>query len=149
MELMWIIYAVDTFTGSPLPTFHFIMVVLLLIIVISFIARLVFWEDGKEASREGVVNFQSKLFHSKLVWGFVFYSLIFAPTINGLVPERGTAYKMMAGYGVQTAMENESVRSISSKSLQVLENAMDEYLLESSPTIKAAAKATLKEAISK
>ena len=52
---------------------------------------------------------------------------------NSLLPTKDTAYKMLAAYGVTELVKSEDVRRLGSKSLEVLERAMDSYIGESPP----------------
>ena len=45
-----------------------------------------------------------------------------------LMPSKDTAYKMLAAYGVAEIADNERVKNLGGKSLEVLEQAMDDYL---------------------
>ena len=48
--------------------------------------------------------------------------------IFSILPSKSTLYTMAAAYGVQTAAENQNVQRLAGKSLQLLEDKLDEYL---------------------
>lgn len=48
--------------------------------------------------------------------------------VFAILPSKSTMYTMAAAYGVQTAAENPNVQRLAGKSLQLLEDKLDEYL---------------------
>ena len=135
MDLLWIIYLVDTFTGNPIPTFSF----LAFIIGFALICAAAFWLAlalDKDVHRkppkeeEKLTSILSQILKSKVLWGIMFWSIILAPLLNSFIPSRDTAYKMLAAYGVQEIMVTDEAKKIGSKSLEVLDKAMSDYLGE-------------------
>jgi len=56
--------------------------------------------------------------------------LVFLSLIVVFVPSKQTAYAMLAAYGLQEISQTEEAKRIGSKSVQVIEKALDEYLKE-------------------
>jgi hypothetical protein len=64
----------------------------------------------------------------------IYFSIYFVvSTLSFLAPDRETSYTMLAAYGVQSAMESVQLQGVASKSLQLLEARIGEYLEESAP----------------
>lgn len=60
--------------------------------------------------------------------------LVYVLNLAGsLIPNKDTAYKMLAAYGVLELSKTEEVRALGAKSMAVLEKAMSSYL-EEQPT---------------
>lgn len=59
------------------------------------------------------------------------WSIIGLPSlllVASFLPSKSTMYTMAAAYGVQSVAENPNVQRVAGKSLQVLEDKLDEYL---------------------
>ncbi len=125
MELMWIIYLIDTLTGRGVDAIGIVLPILGgCVYAFSFILESEQSIDKEQAQTARRVSVR------------VFVSVIF---ITLLLPNNSTAYKMLAAYGVtevyQAASESERVQKLAGKSLQVLDKAMDSYL-EDAPKSK-------------
>lgn len=135
MDLIWIIYFVDTFTGSPIPTFSFLAFVIGVVLICAAISWLVLTlDEGVQRNisegQEKLVSLLSQVLKSKVLWGVMFWSILLAPLLNSFIPSRDTAYKMLAAYGVQEIMVTDEAKKIGNKSLEVLDKAMSDYLGE-------------------
>ncbi len=53
-----------------------------------------------------------------------------------IIPDKHTSYAILAAYGVESIVTNEKVQEFGSKSLDVLEKAMEDYLKEDAPEPK-------------
>jgi len=53
-----------------------------------------------------------------------------------IIPDKNTSYAILAAYGVESIATNERVQEFGSKSLDVLEKAMEDYLKEDAPAPK-------------
>jgi hypothetical protein len=65
----------------------------------------------------------------KSLWPLKVFLFVSIPLIF-FIPNKDTAYKMLAAYEVQSIIENPEVQKLGGKSLDVLNKAMDEYLQE-------------------
>ncbi len=72
-----------------------------------------------------------RLFLRKPVWKKLMIFGISILFLSNFIPERDTAYKMLAAYGVEEAIKLPQVQGVADKSFQVLNKAMDDYLKES------------------
>ena len=110
MDLVWIIYAVDTLTpGDGMAFLSFALLVLLCVCGVA-------WVDDESRNVLKQLPYKTLLAISVM---YISYTV--------LVPSKATAYKMLAAYGVQQVVDNPDVKRIAGKSLDVLEKAMDEY----------------------
>lgn len=123
-NLIWIIYLIDT----VLNTVGGLKVLLIVLTVISSIVLFgVFLHitlDMKGEGKREALNTFFKWFKKGYVPLFVSVLLL------GLIPNKSTAYKMLAVYGVDELAQVEEVQNISEKSLKVIHKIMDEYLEE-------------------
>lgn len=64
-------------------------------------------------------------FYKKLAKPLILFVLIAV-----FIPSKQTAYTMLAAYGLQEIAQTEEAKRVGSKSIQVIEKALDEYLTE-------------------
>ena len=126
MSLVWVIYLIDVIC-QPWGGLGFIIFIATLIFtVISIFSA--FTTDEPESSTESEVI---RLFLQKPVWKKLMIFGISILFLSNFIPERDTAYKMLAAYGVEEAIKLPQVQGVADKSFQVLNKAMDDYLKES------------------
>lgn len=119
MNLMWLIYAVDTLTpsGGMFVLTILLVIASIVITVIGAVAKLP--SSGKDEDSKAFLKYcPFKTMYAVTAVMFLYCTL---------APSKDTAYKMVAAYGVQTVAENPDVKRLAGKSLEVLERAMDEY----------------------
>ena len=124
MNLVTIIYLADivpTALRLPLVMSAFVLVVSAVICLIQM--------DVYDNDQEDSTYYKGKRFiqNAASFKPYVIAWLAFA-FINSLIPSSGTAYKMMAAYGVTEIAKTEEMRSLGGKSLEVLDKAMSDYL---------------------
>jgi len=134
MDLMWIIYFIDGFAGNPFPAAGTAFILGFFALVFSLITGvLAASKDTGTSDSEDWENFWAGISGSRPLrwaWVVVFSIWIIGGTLNAIIPEKDTAYKMLAAYGVTELAQNERVQELGGKSLEVLEQAMDKYLKE-------------------
>ncbi len=116
MDLFWIIYFIDVFDVSKGAGFlTFIAVFGLFMGIVIKIAH------GNDNEVAAVLTCRTYVSITVLLFLFSFFA-----------PNKDTAYKMLAAYGVTeayaAAQESDKVQAIAGKSLKVLEKALDDYL---------------------
>lgn len=121
MSLVWVIYLIDVvcqpWVGVGFLTFAGTLVCVYLTVSSCFTT-----DKDDEAFR---------LFLRKPVWKKLMIFGISILFLSNFIPERDTAYKMLAAYGVEEAIKLPQVQGVADKSFQVLNKAMDDYLKES------------------
>jgi hypothetical protein len=121
MSLVWIIYLIDVICDSHLIGFlGFIGAVLW---CFGFVGSCIAKNRPDDDEAQTYLRFYESMLTFKIVVS-LFIILAF------LIPSKDTAYKMLAAYGVETIVANEDVQRMGSKSLQIIEKAMDNYLKE-------------------
>lgn len=117
MELMWVIYLIDTITAGLGGLIAFLIITGLTTLLILGIVCI---------NEEEFVN----------VWFIkqTAISLLVLSILAVFIPTKDTAYKMLAAYGVtevyQAASQSEDVQRLAGKSLKMIEKTMDSYLKE-------------------
>lgn len=123
MEFAFIIYFINVIcqswfgTGALLCLFG--LVSLGLVVCSMFTTE----EPLSDKDDEGL-----RLFFRKKCWKWIAslcFSILF---LSNFIPDRDTAYTMLAAYGVQEVAQMPQVQATASKSLEVLNKAMDQYL---------------------
>ena len=126
MSLVWVIYLIDVicqpWVGVGILTFGGTLVCAGLTVGSCFTTDKQELFSDDEAFR---------LFLRKPVWKKLMIFGISILFLSNFIPERDTAYKMLAAYGVEEAIKLPQVRGVADKSFQVLNKAMDDYLKES------------------
>ena len=126
MSLVWVIYLIDV-VCQP-----WVGVSVLLIISTLVFGGLTlggcFTTDKEERCSSDEAF---RLFLRKPVWKKLMIFGISILFLSNFIPERDTAYKMLAAYGVEEAIKLPQVQGVADKSFQVLNKAMDDYLKES------------------
>lgn len=124
MNLIWIIYLIDVFTGSI--GMQLLTALLVCSVFIGLIMRVCCDPEGYSRSeyKSGVaLTTKYSTIPAAIMMVFLF-----------LTPSKDTAYKMLAAYGVieayTAAADSEKVQALAGKSLSVLEKAMDNYIEE-------------------
>lgn len=118
MELAFIIYLIDVLCGKGL-SFLLALTSMLGLLWFTYVYLYIFVGDERE-SEEAKLTLERSKKGKKYIW-IALLLLVF-------IPSEKTAYKMLAAYGVQSIVENPKVQELGSKSLQVLEKAMNEYI---------------------
>ncbi len=117
MDLMWIIYFIDVVCGLHWP---FIMAGIILA------AGTVAWIPlSIEESKDDVEAY------GRVYWRRILPICLPLLLVFSFIPNKQTAYTMLAAYGVTELAQNERVQELGSKSLEVIEKAMNQYLEES------------------
>ena len=126
MSLVWVIYLIDVvcqpWYGVGILTFVVTFVCAVLTVGSCF-------TDDERALCDSDEMF--RLFLRKPVWKKLMIFGISILFLSNFIPERDTAYKMLAAYGVEEAIKLPQVQCVADKSFQVLNKAMDDYLKES------------------
>ena len=126
MSLVWVIYLIDVVCQPREGLGFFIIFFTVLFAVISIFSQ--FTTDKQELFASDEVF---RLFLRKPIWKKLMIFGISILFLSNFIPERDTAYKMLAAYGVEEAIKLPQVQGVADKSFQVLNKAMDEYLKES------------------
>ena len=126
MSLVWVIYLIDVVCQPWVGLGFFIIFFTVLFAVISIFSQ--FTSDTPEADKTEECF---RLFLRKPVWKKLMIFGISILFLSNFIPERDTAYKMLAAYGVEEAIKLPQVQGVADKSFQVLNKAMDDYLKES------------------
>lgn len=127
MNLAMMIYFIDVICGEHgvLAVITGVTLILWLFgFLVSICLRLD--EDVKKEDREQFMSIYKSLWPLKT---FVVVMCV----LSAVVPEKDTAYKMLAAYGVESIVTHPEVQKLGGKSLDVLNKAMDEYLQEEKP----------------
>ena len=126
MSLVWVIYLIDVICqpwfGMWFIIFFFTLVFTGISICSQFTSDIPDTDKTEECFR---------LFLRKPVWKKLMILGISILFLSNFIPERDTAYKMLAAYGVEEAIKLPQVQGVADKSFQVLNKAMDDYLKES------------------
>lgn len=127
MELVWIIYLIDVV--DSVKGFSALAVGLMLVLGLAVFAVSLFFalEDKPEKITPALKTMRA----GKItLWCLI---VIF---LCKLIPSQDTAYKMLAAYGVSEISQNDDVKKLAGKSLQVIEKAMDKYIKDSEGVAK-------------
>lgn len=123
MEFAFIIYFINVICQSWQGVGFFLIVfgvISLIIIVMSMFTP--------DKIQEKETDETLRLFFRKKCWKWIAslcFSILF---LSNFIPDRDTAYTMLAAYGVQEVAQMPQVQATASKSLEVLNKAMDQYL---------------------
>lgn len=131
MDLVWIIYLIqlsDKISSASLSGAWPLLVIGSFLLLLGYvILNIVEGADEKEAAvvarLKGLVKATSKVFLPTMI----VYISVKSAAIT-LAPSKETAYTMLAAYGVQEVYQNEDVKRLAGKSLEVLESYMDKHL---------------------
>lgn len=127
MSLPTMIYLIDVICGDWAGLEFVCGLFIIGVMGVKFVVILVpLVHDLDTKEEEKIKELDKKL--SKLY--VIAYITIVGMLLSNLIPERDTAYKMLAAYGVESVVANPDVQKLGGKSLQVLEKAMDDYLKE-------------------
>ena len=102
--------------------------ILLIIWLFGFIVSICIRLDDN-VTKKGREQFMSIY---KSLWPLKTFVVVMC-VLSTVVPDKDTAYKMLAAYGVESIVTNPEVQKLGGKSLDVLNKAMDEYLQEEKP----------------
>ena len=146
MELAFVIYLIDNITalkGSFWGFGDLVGMSLVFSIVTAFALVVIFmstdpdlvYGDGDSAKAERLANREKYLNMIKKFWKNTFFwtlpIFIVGSILNTVLPSKDTAYKMLAAYGLQEAVEaaskSEDVKRLASKSLTLIEKSIDDY----------------------
>ena len=140
MSLVWVIYLIDVVCGAKyiLPSFGPVAALLIFLwgiagLVLLIIADTTADYNTKTSTKylELVSKLKSFIKVGKVCSVLFLLFALFSSGIKTFIPERDTAYKMLAAYGVEEAIKLPQVQGVADKSFQVLNKAMDDYLKES------------------
>ena len=125
MSLVWVIYLIDVICQSweGLGVLIFVITFCCMGLTIGSC-----FTDDERALRDSDEMF--RLFLRKPIWKKLMIFGISILFLSNFIPERDTAYKMLAAYGVEEAIKLPQVQGVADKSFQVLNKAMDDYLKE-------------------
>ena len=126
MSLVWVIYLIDVICKPWVDVGILIFVGTL--VCAGLTIGSCFTTDKQELCSDDEAF---RLFLRKPVWKKLMIFGIAVLFLSNFIPERDTAYKMLAAYGVEEAIKLPQVQGVADKSLQVLNKAMDDYLKES------------------
>ena len=126
MSLVWVIYLIDVIC-QPWVGVGFLIYVGTLVCAGLTVGSC--FTTDKQALYSDNETF--RLFLRKPVWKKLMIFGISILFLSNFIPERDTAYKMLAAYGVEEAIKLPQVQGVADKSFQVLNKAMDDYLKES------------------
>lgn len=126
MSLVWVIYLVDVICQ---PWVGVSVLLIISTLVFGGLTLVGCFTTDKQALCSDDEAF--RLFLRKPVWKKLMIFGISILFLSNFIPERDTAYKMLAAYGVEEAIKLPQVQGVADKSFQVLNKAMDDYLKES------------------
>lgn len=133
MDLAWSIYFIEVILGNDIfPNFTGFYVILTVVGYAIWTGALALHSADTDQDFAEMFNKSIKRTFKPVGWFLGVWAVIHFMT--GFLPNKEAAYKIAAGWGVQTvyeaASESEDVRRMASKSLTVLEASMDKYLQE-------------------
>jgi len=117
-DLIWIIYFIDVLSSNG-----GLGIIGFLLLAGSITIHLIIYAEANEDDAKKFKDMFPRKTIISISVVFMLYSF--------LVPSNDTAYKMLAAYGVYELTQNEQVKTLGGKSLEVLNAAMDEYLEDS------------------
>lgn len=127
MNLAMMIYFIDVICGGHGGLAVVTGIMLLLWVFGFMISICIRLDEGfKKEDREQFMSIYKSLWPLKT---FVVVMCV----LSTVVPDKDTAYKMLAAYGIESIVTNPEVQKLGGKSLDVLNKAMDEYLQEEKP----------------
>ena len=127
MNLAMMIYFIDVICDRH-GVLANITEILLIIWLFGFIVSICIRLDDN-VTKKGREQFMSIY---KSLWPLKTFVVVMC-VLSTVVPDKDTAYKMLAAYGVESIVTNPEVQKLGGKSLDVLNKAMDEYLQEEKP----------------
>lgn len=127
MNLAMMIYFIDVICGGH-PGLGLITFFTALAWLFGFAISIVIQLD-EDVKHEGSQKFMS-IYRS--MWPLKTFVIVMV-ALSVVLPNKDTAYKMLAAYGVESIVTNPEVQKLGGKSLDVLNKAMDEYLQEEKP----------------
>lgn len=132
MDLMWIIYFIDTLAGATIPAV-FVGALYLAAVFVYMVYYGIERDENKVGSAAHTAAYaaHARMFTLNKAHLAVMTFLIAGSVLNIIIPDKDTAYKMLAAYGVTEIASNDKVQQLGGKSLEVLEKVMDSYLKES------------------
>ena len=126
MSLVWVIYFIDVICQPWLGVSVLLIISTLVFGGLTLVGCFTTDKEDRCSSDEAF-----RLFLRKPVWKKLMIFGISILFLSNFIPERDTAYKMLAAYGVEEAIKLPQVQGVADKSFQVLNKAMDDYLKES------------------
>ena len=126
MSLVWVIYLIDVVCQPWVGVSVLLIYSTLVFGGLTLVGCFTTDKEGRCSSDEAF-----RLFLRKPVWKKLMIFGISILFLSNFIPERDTAYKMLAAYGVEEAIKLPQVQGVADKSFQVLNKAMDDYLKES------------------
>ena len=129
MNLAMIIYFIDVICGEH-GGLAVITGIILILWVFGFVVSICVRLD-EDVNEDDRIQFMSIY---KSLWPLKTFVMVMC-LLSTVVPDKDTAYKMLAAYGVESIVTNPEVQKLGGKSLDVLNKAMDEYLQEGKSAI--------------
>ena len=126
MSLVWVIYLIDVVCQPWVGVSVLLIFSTLVFGGLTLVGCFTTDKEDRCSSDEAF-----RLFLRKPVWKKLMIFGISILFLSNFIPERDTAYKMLAAYGVEEAIKRPPVQGVADKSFQVLNKAMDDYLKES------------------
>ena len=126
MSLVWVIYLIDVVCQPWVGVSVLLIYSTLVFGGLTLVGCFTTDKEDRCSSDEAF-----RLFLRKPVWKKLMIFGISILFLSNFIPERDTAYKMLAAYGVEEAIKLPQVQGVADKSFQVLNKAMDDYLKES------------------
>lgn len=126
-------------TGAVLGLFFFFSIVATAGLVITILSCNDYSsEDRKDEDLQPGIIRVKKLFKGLAIFFWSVTCISF--TVNMLLPTKKDAMVIVAGIGLVEAVKSDSVKSIASKSTQIIENWLDEQVAATGAKAKEAAK---------
>lgn len=123
MEFAFIIYFINVICGGWTGVGLLLGMLCLVSTIISTVGLFI-PKDRQEDLPEETIRLA--LTHKCWKWiAGLSFGILF---LSNFIPDRDTAYTMLAAYGVQEVAQMPQVQATASKSLEVLNKAMDQYL---------------------
>jgi hypothetical protein len=130
MDLIWIIYFIDVLSsGGGYGALAFLTLICSAGLVGFRQANYSTYDSDNEDSGCYKGKRTNLAYNSIFKW--MLTTFIVLVLLESFLPSKNTAYKMLAAYGATELAQTDEAARIGSKSLEVLEKFMDDYLKES------------------
>ena len=125
MDLVLLVYLVETVLGALGTVVGIMTLLLVLSAVIGFVSYIII-RDDKYLTEEEIITFNGKYIKAFKVW----LSGVFIAFLLLLVPNQETGYKMVAAYGAQELIQLEETKQVGSKAYQAINKILDDFIGE-------------------
>jgi hypothetical protein len=128
-NLVWLVYFIDVVLQWDMIELDFFLFIFVMSTIVWCMICFIPMHDGTQKYCENrLENFTGFAKNVKKYYIGLFVFCFMGNMFNALMPERDTAYKMLAVYGGIEVLKNPDIQRVGGKGFDILEKVIDEYL---------------------